>query len=596
MPRPLFDTPYIFGIHEPGGENHMLEAGKPGWIIFTESIGSEPGDTGGKDFSQWSNQGLGVLCRINNGYYPGGTIPHSSRYEDFARRCANYAAASRGCKIWIIGNEMNHPVERPGVDIDWGRSVRPQDPVSIGRSVPWRFNALEEGTRSSRMAILNQGETITPQLYARCYKLCRDAIHSRPGHENDQVLIGSVAPWNNLTKYDGNPNGDWVQYFGDILKLLGPQNCDGITVHAYTHSSNPAEIYTDQFMDSPFNRYQFNFRTYRDFMNAVPASMRHLPAYITETDQDQPWKDENNSWVQRAYGEIDAWNKQPGKQQIRALILYRWPNIDRWVIEGKNGVIQDFRESLGNSYQWRDLPVPEPEPPHHPSLRSLWARRYTPSPRSTSGRRPALRTSLRATSGSRSYPKPNAQSSEARRLSTTWSGGRCAAPLPASSTRAGPPRPHPPDPNSLPPRSLHQTPNRSLNPSQNLNPCPRAANQGGRQGQDAGRQPTCGRRLATRTSRTVTSCTRSRLNQSLSCVAGPSTADALVWWSVRFTSSEGNTFSGWVAGAKASGALLLAAAPAEPTAGAASRQFRQRPSRQFRRHPSRPSTAQAAAA
>ena len=298
MPRPLFDTPYIFGIHEPGGEKHMLEAGKPGWIIFTESVGSEPGDTGGKDFSQWSNQGLGVLCRINNGYYPGGTIPHSSRYEDFARRCANYAAASRGCKIWIIGNEMNHPVERPGVDIDWGRSVRPQDPVSIGRSVPWRFSALEEGTRSSRMAILNQGETITPQLYARCYKLCRDAIHSRPGHENDQVLIGAVAPWNNLTKYDGNPNGDWVQYFADILKLLGPQNCDGITVHAYTHSSNPAEIYTDQFMNPPFNKYQYNFRTYRDFMNAVPASMRHLPAYITETDQDQPWKDENNSWVQ----------------------------------------------------------------------------------------------------------------------------------------------------------------------------------------------------------------------------------------------------------------------------------------------------------
>ena len=244
--------------------------------------------------------------------------------------------------------------------------------IRLNRAVvPWRFGALDEGTRSSRMAILNQGETITPQLYARCYKLCRDAIHSRPGHENDQVLVGAVAPWNNLTKYDGNPSGDWVQYFADILKLLGPQNCDGITVHAYTHSSNPAEIFTDQFMDAPFNKYQYNFRTYRDFMNAVPASMRHLPAYITETDQDQPWKDENNTWVQRAYGEIDDWNKQPGKQQIRALILYRWPNIDRWVIEGKNGVTQDFRESLRNSYQWRDLPVPKddsPPPPPKPAF------------------------------------------------------------------------------------------------------------------------------------------------------------------------------------------------------------------------------------
>ena len=190
---------------------------------------------------------------------------------------------------------------------------------------------------------------------------------AEPGHEDDQVLIGSVAPWNNLTKYDGNPNGDWVQYFADILKLLGPQNCDGITVHAYTHSSNPAEIYTDQFMESPFNKYQYNFRTYRDFMNAIPASMRHLPVYLTETDQDQPWHDENNSWVNWAYGEIDAWNKQPGKQQIRALILYRWPNIDRWVIEGKNGVIQDFRESLQNGYQWRACPCQCPIYPHPPT-------------------------------------------------------------------------------------------------------------------------------------------------------------------------------------------------------------------------------------
>ena len=41
-------------------------------------------------------------------------------------------------------------------------------------------------------------------------------------------------------------------------------------------------------------------------------------------------------------------------------------------------------------------------------------------------------------------------------------------------------------------------------------------------------------------------------------VDGPNSADGLVWWGVRFTSGQGNTFSGWVAGAKASGAPLLA--------------------------------------
>ena len=248
MPRPLFDSPFIFGIHEPGGERHMLEAGKPGWIVFTEGIGASPGDGGGKDFSPWSNQGLGVLCRLNHGYNPDGTIPASHRYADFARRCANYVAASPGCKIWIIGNEMNHPVERPGAQIDWSRSAGLTEVSSRGRAVPWRFSALEGETRSSRMALISPGEIITPQRYVQCYRLCREAIHALPGHQDDQVLVGGVAPWNNLTAYEGNPSGDWVQYFRDILQLLGPQQCDGFTLHAYTHSPSPEEIYTDHFM------------------------------------------------------------------------------------------------------------------------------------------------------------------------------------------------------------------------------------------------------------------------------------------------------------------------------------------------------------
>jgi len=168
MARPLFDSPYLFGMHDPGGEQHMTQSGKPGWIVFTEAIGSYSNDRSGKDFTPWSNQGLGILVRINNGYEPAGTIPHSSKYEEFAQRCANYVAASRGCKLWIIGNEMNHPVERPGVQIDWSRSAYEAYESSRGRMAPWRFDALDTDTRSSRMAIVNPGEVITPQLYARC--------------------------------------------------------------------------------------------------------------------------------------------------------------------------------------------------------------------------------------------------------------------------------------------------------------------------------------------------------------------------------------------------------------------------------------------
>ena len=99
--------------------------------------------------------------------------------------------------------------------------------------------------------------------------------------------------------------------------------------------------------------------------------MRHLPVYLTETDQDDAWRNENNGWVQRAYGEIDWWNRQPGNQVIRAVILYRWPNVDKWGIDGKAGVIEDFRKAISFKYSWENAlqtrpgtpPVVEPEKP-----------------------------------------------------------------------------------------------------------------------------------------------------------------------------------------------------------------------------------------
>ncbi len=395
MPRSLFDSEYIFGLHDAGGEQLMLDAGKPGWIVFTEAIGHDPNDFGGTDYSAYSSRNLGVICRINNGYYPDGTLPPSSQYANFAQRCANFVARTPGCKIWIIGNEMNYTLERPSnlarglssgsssmarttssaidspvakvaqlAQTIWNNltggaqtstAVAGTRPLAIddpyGYGLPKRFAALHPSVRS---AAADNTEVITPDLYARCYRLCRAAIHAVPGHADDQVLVGAVAPWNNQTAYDGNLNGDWVQYFADILALLGPANCDGFSLHAYTHQANP-DLITDEIrMDPPFQNRHYQFRAYMDFMQAVPASMRQLPAYITEANEDVPWLDQNISWVQRAYGEIDWWNRQPGNQQLRSLVLYRWPsNIDRWGIAGKGGVVEDLRLALQNDYRWR---------------------------------------------------------------------------------------------------------------------------------------------------------------------------------------------------------------------------------------------------
>jgi hypothetical protein len=36
-----------------------------------------------------------------------------------------------------------------------------------------------------------------------------------------------------------------------------------------------------------------------------------------------------------------------------ALILYRWPRLDRWFIEGKQGVIGDLQDAFAQRYRWR---------------------------------------------------------------------------------------------------------------------------------------------------------------------------------------------------------------------------------------------------
>ncbi len=368
-------------MRSPDGEHAR------GWILFTEAIGHNPDDRTGLDFSTFSDEGYGVICRLNNGYEPEGTIPHSSQYENFARRVANFVSISRGCKTWIIGNEMNYAVERPGIVIDWARHAGsrrdgpPEEADPMRRGLPVRFNVLPDHSaeiRTTRAAIVEQGELITPERYARCYRLCREAIHRIPGHEDDLVLVGAPAPWNTQTIYPGNANGDWVQYFADLLRALGPRDCDGFTLHAYTHGPDPAFIADDTLLPPPFQQYHREFRVYRDFMAAVPTNMRHLPAFITECDQTTPWLDDDRGWIQAAYAEIDSWNhaarlddlpdnlRQSQRQQIRVLVLYRWPRLDKWFMDGKFGLIADFEAAVQHGYRWQgsdQVPAPRATAP-----------------------------------------------------------------------------------------------------------------------------------------------------------------------------------------------------------------------------------------
>jgi hypothetical protein len=343
------ENEYIYGLHDRGGERLLVENGvAKGWVLVTEAIGAEANETRPTDYSDLSGKGLGVIVRLNQSYGENGTIPREARYPDFAQRVANHVRDSKGCQIWLIGNEMNFAREQP------------------------------------RRERSNEPEPITPRRYAKCYRLCRDAIHRLPGHENDLVVVGAIGPWNNETKYDADPegaypantNGDWIIYMRDILQAIGPRNCDAIAIHAYSHGYDPALVTSEEKMQSFPNRF-YQFFTYKEQMQAIPNLMRQLPVYLTEANGDRDpaiptpsdgqdknintWNKGNNGWVKAAYAEIDKWNRQPGNQQIRCMILFRWiqDNLG-WSIENKPAVHEDLKEAMANNYRWNtEVTVPE---------------------------------------------------------------------------------------------------------------------------------------------------------------------------------------------------------------------------------------------
>lgn len=331
---------YIYGIHETGGQDLMLKAGRPGWVLELAKVGSDPHNVPSADYWALASQGLGVIVRLNYGYGSSGTIPLPHSYDAFADACAAFVGRAQGCQIWIVGNEPNHAAERP------------------------------------------DGQFIFPHQYAEAYLRCRRQIRQVPDHESDLVLVAGPAPWNPETRYEGNTIGDWVQYFADTLRQLPVTECDGFAVHTYTHRLDAGQITGEFFHGAPGYQHLHNeFLTYRDFMQAIPERFRRLPVFITETDPTEPgigWEGgQNVGWVVAAYDEIARWNMEAGNQPIQALILYRWPrraDQPEWSIEDRQGIQDDFKAALcanpASRYQVR-LPgqgAPGEEPSEEPDV------------------------------------------------------------------------------------------------------------------------------------------------------------------------------------------------------------------------------------
>ena len=302
-PPAFYKPPFIFGMHEPGGE--WLMDGCPGWILHLCELGHNPNHAGGHDFTSWADRGFGTIARLQHGWGEAGTIPLPRYYGDYVRRVANFVAGSRGCNVWQLGNELNQSQEWP------------------------------------------QGQRPNLDAYVQLYAEVRRAIKGLPGHADDEILPAPVAPWNASM-------GDWVVLHRTLLTkiaaLCGPP--DGISIHAYTHGHDPGLVTSNVTMDPPYGHRHYNFMVYADFMHAIPLEQRHLPVYITEIDANDPWSDVDNGFCQAVVDEIDGWNGTQ-EQKILATVFYRWPKHDQWYIEGKSNLHRDLRKAALRKHTWR---------------------------------------------------------------------------------------------------------------------------------------------------------------------------------------------------------------------------------------------------
>lgn len=302
----------LAGLHDYEG---LAIAPPHTWLIDTIALSENPVPRA----YPHSNE---VIARLNHGYGSTGTLPLPDGYNAFAATVARHVAGTSGCHRWIIGNEPNLSREWP------------------------------------------EGNPIFPWHYAACFKLCRNAIRGLAGHTADEVLIAAAGPWNDELKYEGNPNGDWIINFTDVIDLLSGQ-FDGFSLHAYTHGYNVNLVTSTARMNAPFQNRYYEFWTYRDYCNAIPDEYLHLPAYITEANGNGAWQ--AVGLMPTMLADVNGWNIGGNRPKIGCVAFYRYPKYDQFFIEGRDDVIAEYRHAVELDYSSLPIPSPIPEPTPEPT-------------------------------------------------------------------------------------------------------------------------------------------------------------------------------------------------------------------------------------
>jgi len=345
------ETAYLYGIHdhEPRPDEYVARIRNVvpgGWATATVAIGHDPNDQSGVDFTWFAKQNVTVICRINNGYFPNGTIPLPEDYQNFATRCANFVRNSPGCNLWIIGNELNIAGEWPA-----------------------------SGTYCGY---------VSPASYAICYRDCYNAI--KAVSPNAKILTQPCAPFSGPFgagdlgggyTHDACPLS-WVDYEKQQLQAILDLACpvDGIALHVTSRGYQYTDIHSTYRRSINGKALYWSFYVYKDWVDyGIPTSLYNLPLYITECNGYFYWKGghpENGTihyepgWVQEVYKEIDSYNRTvavpQGKPIYRCINFYRWCNYcDGWNIDSANPpftnpykpqIMSDLDAALAFEYSW----------------------------------------------------------------------------------------------------------------------------------------------------------------------------------------------------------------------------------------------------
>lgn len=274
------DSPWLYGIHWYGEtyftDVEAMTGNKGIWTLET-IIGHDLSQVG--KFNTIVARGHIIIARIQpqwglNVPRPEGLASYLNAVEAVANAYAN------SVHIWQIGNEPNLYIEY-------------------------------------------EGSELTAEQYIAAYKAIRERIHRVTSARGRQiVLVGAVSPGPRVA---GVRHTSGSAYLSRMCDLLGPDDLDGFSIHAYAAPWSSLSASLTEFRNS-----------YVEQLNIIDnKGFASYPVYMTEWNrQVNPVTAANEAisaqFLRSALQGIAQWNATPGNHPIVCACWFIYPDVEQW--------------------------------------------------------------------------------------------------------------------------------------------------------------------------------------------------------------------------------------------------------------------------